>query len=46
MDRPFTVRYNPYTQSIEVLDTKEGLLKCANSIRADLQTLTEAISKS
>lgn len=33
LDRPFTVRYNPYTQSVEILDTP---LKCARAIK-DIQ---------
>lgn len=30
--RPFAVRYNPYTQSVEVIDTKEKLMQFANSM--------------
>jgi phenylalanine-4-hydroxylase len=43
--RPFTARYNPYTQSIEILGTKEKLLKLTNDIRQDLFTLTAAINR-
>lgn len=45
MDRPFSVRYNPYTQTIEVLDTKEKVLKFAASINSDMTTLMDAIAK-
>lgn len=45
MDRPFSVRYNPYTQSIEVLDTPDRLVRCAKDLRTDLDTLIEALEK-
>lgn len=43
--RPFSVRYNPYTQSVEVLDSKDQILKLANDIRADVSTLQDALNK-
>ncbi|KAJ3130865.1 hypothetical protein HK100_007319 [Physocladia obscura] len=43
--RPFEVRYNPYTETIEVLDNKDKILKYANTIRGDLSRLTEALDK-
>lgn len=45
MNRPFGVRYNPYTETIEVLDTKEKLVRYASNIRGDMQTLVEALAK-
>ncbi|KAJ3399449.1 hypothetical protein HDU80_007883 [Chytriomyces hyalinus] len=45
LDRPFQVRYNPLTESIEVLDNKDKILKYANSIRSDLSRLTAAMEK-
>lgn len=45
MERPFTVRYNPYTQTIEVMETREQLYMLSQSIQGDLQTLTEALGK-
>ena len=36
MSRPFTVRYNPYTEMVEVLNKKETILRFASSIRADM----------
>ena len=45
MTRSFSVRYNPYTETIEVLDTKEKLVRYATTIRAEMQTLVDAISK-
>ncbi|ORZ38163.1 Biopterin-dependent aromatic amino acid hydroxylase-domain-containing protein [Catenaria anguillulae PL171] len=45
LDRPFSVRYNPYTESIEVLDSKEKLVKYAQSIRGQMHTLMDALEK-
>lgn len=44
LNRKFTVRYNPYTQTIEVLDTKHKIASFSKSIRDDLNRLTEAIN--
>ncbi|XP_072045976.1 protein henna-like isoform X2 [Amphiura filiformis] len=43
--RPFTVRYNPYTQSVEVLNKTEQLKDLALDIRGDLNTLIDAMNK-
>ncbi|KAF7729852.1 hypothetical protein EC973_003586 [Apophysomyces ossiformis] len=43
MNRPFSVRYNALTQSIEVLDTKEKVVRFARNIRDDLKTLTTVL---
>ena len=43
--RPFSVRYNPYTQSVEVLDSKDQIMKLANDIRGDVSTLHDALTK-
>jgi phenylalanine-4-hydroxylase len=43
--RPFGVRYNPYTQSVEILDSKtqiESLMTCTSQ---DMQVLIEALKK-
>ncbi len=45
LTRSFSVRYNPYTETIEVLDCKEKIVRYATSIRGDMQTLVDAISK-
>lgn len=45
MDRPFTVRYNPYTQSVEIVDKKDQMLKVANEIKKEVQVLIDALSK-
>lgn len=43
--KPFTVRYNPYTQSLDILDSKASVARLAGSLQAELQTLTDAIHK-
>ncbi|KAG0302284.1 hypothetical protein BGZ98_007645 [Dissophora globulifera] len=45
MDRPFSVRYNAYTESIEILDSKEKVIRYAQSIKADMLTLVDALDK-
>ncbi|CAG5927376.1 unnamed protein product [Menidia menidia] len=43
--RPFSVRYNPYTQSIEVLDNPQRLMNLADSINNEMGKLCEALRK-
>ncbi|CAG2169725.1 unnamed protein product, partial [Oppiella nova] len=43
--RPFTVRYNPYTQSLEILDSKVQLESVARSIQGEVQLLMDAMTK-
>jgi phenylalanine-4-hydroxylase len=43
--RPFSVRYNAYTQSVEVLEKKTQLKELAQSIRGDLNILIDAVNK-
>ncbi|KAJ2617480.1 hypothetical protein H4S08_000322 [Coemansia sp. RSA 1365] len=43
MRRPFQVRYNPYTQSIEVLNSKDKVHHFARSISNEMQLLTSAL---
>jgi len=45
LDRPFSVRYNPLTENIDILDRKESLILLSHSIQRDLKTLTEALDK-
>ncbi|KAI8373156.1 Biopterin-dependent aromatic amino acid hydroxylase-domain-containing protein [Radiomyces spectabilis] len=42
MNRPFSVRYNALTQTIEVLDNK--ILRFAKNIRDDMKTLTDVLA--
>ncbi|XP_028809905.1 phenylalanine-4-hydroxylase isoform X2 [Denticeps clupeoides] len=43
--RPFSVRYNPYTQSIEVLDNTQQLRNLADAISGDMGILCNALRK-
>ncbi|KAL7732540.1 hypothetical protein ACLKA6_019175 [Drosophila palustris] len=43
--RPFGVRYNAYTQSIEVLDSKPQINNLMNNINCEFQILQNAIAK-
>jgi phenylalanine-4-hydroxylase len=43
LKRPFSVRYNPYTQNIEVLDSKDKILQFATTLRNDMDILTDAL---
>ena len=43
LKKPFTVRYNPYTESIEVLDNNTRLRDLAVSINSDMQVLVHAL---
>lgn len=43
MNRPFSVRYNALTQTIEVLDNKEKVVRFAKSIRDDMKTLATVL---
>lgn len=45
MDRPFSVRYDPYTQTIQVLDSREKILNFAANISHDMGVLTDALQK-
>lgn len=45
LDRPFTVHYNPFTRTVEVLDSNEKILKLASSINSELKVLMDALSK-
>ncbi|KAJ1740175.1 hypothetical protein LPJ78_001454 [Coemansia sp. RSA 989] len=43
MKRPFQVRYNPYTQAVEVLDSKDKIQHFARSISSEMQLLAGAL---
>ncbi|EGD81433.1 phenylalanine hydroxylase [Salpingoeca rosetta] len=44
LKKPFTVRYNPYTESIEVLDNTSRVRDLAVSINNDMQVLCQALA--
>ncbi|XP_077999909.1 phenylalanine-4-hydroxylase-like [Glandiceps talaboti] len=43
--RPFAVRYNAYTQSLEVLENKHQIKNLANNIKSELSILLDALNK-
>ncbi|KAJ2500871.1 hypothetical protein GGH96_002392 [Coemansia sp. RSA 1972] len=43
MKRPFQVRYNPYTQSVDVLNSKDKVQHFARSISNEMQLLASAL---
>lgn len=45
LKRPFAAHYNALTQSIEVLDTHDKIIRYAGVIREDLTRLVSAIEK-
>ena len=45
LDRPFGVRYDPFTQTIQVLDSLEKVQQLAHSISREMNILTDAIQK-
>ncbi|XP_039253598.1 phenylalanine-4-hydroxylase-like isoform X2 [Styela clava] len=42
--RPFVVRYDPYTQQVEVLDNKDKLLNLASKLQDDFMILRDAVN--
>ncbi|XP_077863337.1 tyrosine 3-monooxygenase [Saccoglossus kowalevskii] len=45
LDRPFEVRYNPFNQTIDVLDNKEKIQAMANSLQVEINALCCAMAK-
>uniref|UniRef100_A0A1I8I8R8 BH4_AAA_HYDROXYL_2 domain-containing protein n=1 Tax=Macrostomum lignano TaxID=282301 RepID=A0A1I8I8R8_9PLAT len=43
--RPFDVRYNPYTQSVEVLDSPRRIANVVNELKGDLAIISSALRK-
>ena len=43
--RNHALRYNPYTQSVEVLDNKNALLKLVDNIQVDAELVHKALEK-
>lgn len=43
--RPFSLRYNPYTQSIDILDSKDKLVNLASAIKAQASSLAAALNR-
>lgn len=45
LKRPFSIRYVPLTQSVEILDTPQKIQSLAHSIKSELQVLCDSIPK-
>jgi len=45
ISRPFSVRYNPYTERIEVLDNIKQLKNLADAIGNEMELLCNALQK-
>uniref|UniRef100_A0A4W3I6R9 tryptophan 5-monooxygenase n=1 Tax=Callorhinchus milii TaxID=7868 RepID=A0A4W3I6R9_CALMI len=43
--RPFSVRYNPYTQSVEVLKDTKSITKVVKELRQELDIVSDALSR-
>jgi len=43
LKRPFTIKYNPYTQSVDVLDTREKLIKLCEEIHSEALLVASAL---
>lgn len=41
----FTARYDPYTESIEILDTKREILKNLRGVSREIRTLSDALDR-
>ncbi|KAL9649354.1 hypothetical protein ABK040_016181 [Willaertia magna] len=45
LSRPFNVKYNPYTSSVEVLDTNEKLVALSGTIQNNIELLRSTLKK-
>ncbi len=43
--RPFGVRYNPYTQSVEILSNTKKIMDLVSELKGDLCVVTSALKK-
>ncbi len=43
--RPFGVRYNPYTQSVEILSNTKKIMDLVSELKGDLCIVTSALQK-
>ncbi|XP_072315595.1 tryptophan 5-hydroxylase 2-like, partial [Eucyclogobius newberryi] len=43
--RPFSVYYNPYTQSVDLLKDTRSIEKVVQDLRSDLTTVCDALGK-
>jgi hypothetical protein len=43
LSRPFSIRYNPYTESVEIINSLNELNQLSKSIKADMDVLVNAM---
>lgn len=43
--RPFGVKYNPYTQSVQILKDTKSIVSVVNELRHELDIVSDALSK-
>ena len=43
--RPFSIRYNPYTQTIETIDNKSQIAHIVRDVKNELSVLEDALKK-
>lgn len=43
--RPFGVKYNPYTQSVQILKDTKSIASVVNELRHELDIVSDALSK-
>ena len=45
MSRPFEVQYNPYTSTIEILDSVDCLKSCVKSLTNEVEVLSDSMKR-
>ena len=45
IQRPFGVRYNPYTQSVDVLDNTKNIAYVVSEVKGDLSIVSDALRR-
>ena len=45
IQRPFAVRYNPYTQSVDVLDNTRNIAYLVSEVKGDLSIVNDALRR-
>lgn len=43
--RPFSLRYNPYTQCVEALNDRDQIVKIVTEVKNDMETVADALKK-
>lgn len=43
LEKPFTVKYNPYTNTVDILDTEEKIIALTNNIQSNLDMVKNAL---